>query len=249
MVFTRATRADECRPSKASTITAPASPLTSTGSREATSNVTRDRRTSASRTAPRAPASHPSSSTSPLVDAGSMSEPKVARSLRSWRTVTRILWTASGASTRARGSHDRNARARRASRSTSQSVARLLGPYSWGCGSADPRCITIYPASHRTRRGEAVRTFGLTDQPVKESKLLARALRGRNAGRNRWPTTPRAPTVCQPHHCSDSRWTGCGWGERSEWGVHPKPSPRGLTMLDIAIGTDGTMSAMHEAAR
>ena len=28
-------------------------------------------------------------------------------------------------------------------------------------------------------------------------------------------------------------------GAKSEWGVHPKPSPRGLTMLDIAVGTYG----------
>ena len=28
-------------------------------------------------------------------------------------------------------------------------------------------------------------------------------------------------------------------GARSEWGVKPKPSPRGLTMLDIAVGAYG----------
>lgn len=28
-------------------------------------------------------------------------------------------------------------------------------------------------------------------------------------------------------------------GAKSEWGVHPKPSPRGLTMLDIAVGAYG----------
>jgi hypothetical protein len=28
-------------------------------------------------------------------------------------------------------------------------------------------------------------------------------------------------------------------GARSEWGVHPKPSPRGLTLLDIAVGSYG----------
>ncbi|MFP5576687.1 MAG: ferritin-like domain-containing protein [Acidimicrobiia bacterium] len=28
-------------------------------------------------------------------------------------------------------------------------------------------------------------------------------------------------------------------GHRSEWGVHPKPGPRGLTMMDIAIGSYG----------
>ncbi|MDA8366180.1 MAG: ferritin-like domain-containing protein [Actinomycetota bacterium] len=28
-------------------------------------------------------------------------------------------------------------------------------------------------------------------------------------------------------------------GAKSEWGIHPKPSPRGLTMLDIAVGTYG----------
>src|SRR5262245_59104714 len=26
-------------------------------------------------------------------------------------------------------------------------------------------------------------------------------------------------------------------GAKSEWGVHPKPGPRGLTMRDIAVGT------------
>jgi len=26
-------------------------------------------------------------------------------------------------------------------------------------------------------------------------------------------------------------------GAKSEWGVRPKPSPRGLTMLDIAVGS------------
>lgn len=30
-------------------------------------------------------------------------------------------------------------------------------------------------------------------------------------------------------------------GARSEWGVHPKPSPRGLTMLDIAVGSYGVI--------
>ena len=28
-------------------------------------------------------------------------------------------------------------------------------------------------------------------------------------------------------------------GAKSEWGVRPKPSPRGLTMLDIAVGSYG----------
>jgi len=28
-------------------------------------------------------------------------------------------------------------------------------------------------------------------------------------------------------------------GARSEWGVHPKPGPRGLTMMDIAVGSYG----------
>jgi len=28
-------------------------------------------------------------------------------------------------------------------------------------------------------------------------------------------------------------------GARSEWGVHPKPSPRGLTLLDVAVGSYG----------
>lgn len=28
-------------------------------------------------------------------------------------------------------------------------------------------------------------------------------------------------------------------GAKTEWGVHPKPSPRGLTMLDIAVGSYG----------
>lgn len=28
-------------------------------------------------------------------------------------------------------------------------------------------------------------------------------------------------------------------GHNSEWGVHPKPSPRGLTMMDIAVGSYG----------
>ena len=30
-------------------------------------------------------------------------------------------------------------------------------------------------------------------------------------------------------------------GAESEWGVHPKPSPRGLTMLDIAVGSYGNV--------
>jgi hypothetical protein len=28
-------------------------------------------------------------------------------------------------------------------------------------------------------------------------------------------------------------------GAKSEWGVHPKPGPRGLTMMDIAVGKYG----------
>jgi len=28
-------------------------------------------------------------------------------------------------------------------------------------------------------------------------------------------------------------------GHRSEWGIHPKPGPRGLTMMDIAVGSYG----------
>lgn len=38
-------------------------------------------------------------------------------------------------------------------------------------------------------------------------------------------------------------------GAKSEWGVHPKPSPRGLTMLDIAVGTYGEVpdSPVHRS--
>jgi hypothetical protein len=31
-------------------------------------------------------------------------------------------------------------------------------------------------------------------------------------------------------------------GAKSEWGVHPKPGPRGLTMMDIAVGSYGEVS-------
>ncbi len=31
-------------------------------------------------------------------------------------------------------------------------------------------------------------------------------------------------------------------GTRAEWGVHPKPSPRGLTMMDIAVGSYGEVA-------
>ncbi|MFI5041630.1 MAG: hypothetical protein ACHQNA_07255, partial [Acidimicrobiales bacterium] len=37
-------------------------------------------------------------------------------------------------------------------------------------------------------------------------------------------------------------------GARSEWGVRPKPGPRGLTMMDIAVGTSGDVAA-HPAHR
>ena len=43
-------------------------------------------------------------------------------------------------------------------------------------------------------------------------------------------------------------------GAQSEWGVQPKPSPRGLTMMDIAIGTYGEVpehpgAPLHGAPR
>jgi len=37
-------------------------------------------------------------------------------------------------------------------------------------------------------------------------------------------------------------------GARSEWGVHPKPSARGLTLLDVAVGTYGEVPE-HPAKR
>ena len=37
-------------------------------------------------------------------------------------------------------------------------------------------------------------------------------------------------------------------GVRSEWGVHPKPSARGLTMIDIAVGSYGEVPE-HPAHR
>jgi len=47
------------------------------------------------------------------------------------------------------------------------------------------------------------------------------------------PNLPDTSPIGQP---LDWAWLR---GARSEWGVHPKPGPRGLTMMDIAVGSYG----------
>ena len=52
-------------------------------------------------------------------------------------------------------------------------------------------------------------------------------------GTQTYPDLPAVSPMGQP---LDWAWLR---GARSEWGVRPKPSPRGLTMMDIAVGSYG----------
>lgn len=52
-------------------------------------------------------------------------------------------------------------------------------------------------------------------------------------GTESYPNLPDTSPVGQP---LDWAWLR---GARSEWGVQPKPSARGLTMMDIAVGSYG----------
>lgn len=54
-----------------------------------------------------------------------------------------------------------------------------------------------------------------------------------SSGTQAYPDLPAASPMGQP---LDWAWLR---GARSEWGVRPKPSPRGLTMMDIAVGSYG----------
>ena len=47
------------------------------------------------------------------------------------------------------------------------------------------------------------------------------------------------PTVSPIGAALDWKWLR---GAKSEWGVKPKPGPRGLTMMDIAVGS---LSLIH----
>ncbi len=47
---------------------------------------------------------------------------------------------------------------------------------------------------------------------------------------------PNLPSTSPVGQELDWAWLA---GHHSEWGIHPKPSPRGLTMMDIAVGSYG----------
>ena len=49
----------------------------------------------------------------------------------------------------------------------------------------------------------------------------------------RYPSLPATSPIGQE---LDWAWLA---GHSSEWGVHPKASPRGLTMMDVATGSYG----------
>lgn len=51
-----------------------------------------------------------------------------------------------------------------------------------------------------------------------------------------YPSLPEATPLGQE---LDWAWLR---GHRSEWGIHPKPGPRGLTMMDIAVGSYGDVA-------
>ncbi len=63
-----------------------------------------------------------------------------------------------------------------------------------------------------------------------------------NVERTTYDSLPNATPMGAP---LDWKWLR---GARSEWGVRPKPSPRGLTMLDIAVGEYGEVPE-HPAHR
>ena len=51
--------------------------------------------------------------------------------------------------------------------------------------------------------------------------------------KERYPALPELSPIGQE---LDWAWLA---GHKSEWGVQPKPGPRGLTMMDVAVGSYG----------